>query len=303
MEGDVGPADRCRPGPPVGLQHVAVHRHLHFAEGHHVTHRPQRPPDEPLDLLGAPGLLSLGRLAGDPLAGRTREQRVLGGDPPLATAPHPRGDPLLDRGRAQHPGPTHRHQDRARGEDGEVPFERGRPELVVSCARRPGRSSGWRSDSIAHSANSFPIAACSTGPPNAASASAATVGSADGRPPVGDHQPARRRPPGLLPCLASTHVTGRPFVLDGIGGLAQHQVEPDPELGHRPARARCRQSTPGARSSPVDSHAPASRSCGRSGGTSTGAHRCGHRSPSVTRCQSTTGESARRARSARSAGA
>ena len=67
VEGHVGAADRRRPGAAVGLQHVAVHRDLQLPQGDHVAHRAQGASDEPLDLLGPPRLLALGRLAGRPV--------------------------------------------------------------------------------------------------------------------------------------------------------------------------------------------------------------------------------------------
>ena len=70
VEGHVGPADGRRAGPPVGLQHVAVHGDLQLAEGHHVADRPQRAADQPLDLLGPTRLLPLAASRVDPLAGR-----------------------------------------------------------------------------------------------------------------------------------------------------------------------------------------------------------------------------------------
>ena len=59
----VAAADGRGPGPAVGLQDVAVHGHLHLAQGDHVAHRPQRATDEPLDLLRPSRLPAAGRLA------------------------------------------------------------------------------------------------------------------------------------------------------------------------------------------------------------------------------------------------
>ena len=90
VQGHVRPADGRRAGAAVGLGDVAVDGDLPFAQGDHVAHGPQRPTDQTLDLLGAPQLLPLGRLTGDPLPRRAQEHRVLGGHPPLARATHPR---------------------------------------------------------------------------------------------------------------------------------------------------------------------------------------------------------------------
>ena len=173
VQGHVRPADRRRAGTAVGLQHVTVHGDLDLSQGHHVADRAQGPPDQALDLLGATRLLALGRLATDPLAGGPGQQGVLGGDPSLAAPPHPWGDPLLDRRRAQRPGTTHGHQDGAGGEDGEVAFEGRRAQFVVGPTVPSPDDPAVRS--CTHTLNTFPISACSTDRPNAAAASTATA--------------------------------------------------------------------------------------------------------------------------------
>ena len=54
VQRDVAAADRRGTRTAVGLQHVAVDDDRALAEHRQVAHRPQRPADEPLDLLRAP---------------------------------------------------------------------------------------------------------------------------------------------------------------------------------------------------------------------------------------------------------
>ena len=77
-----------------------------------------------------PDCLPLAASRPDALGRRPRQQRVLGGDPALAAAAHPRRHAVFDRRRAQHLGLAHRHQHRPVGELGEVADERHRPQLV-----------------------------------------------------------------------------------------------------------------------------------------------------------------------------
>ena len=72
VQRDVAAADRRRAGAAVGLEHVAVDDDLPLAQRRHVAHGAQRPADEPLDLLGAPGRLAVLDLAADPLGRRRR---------------------------------------------------------------------------------------------------------------------------------------------------------------------------------------------------------------------------------------
>ncbi len=84
VQGDVGAADARRAGAAVGLQDVAVEGDLHLAHGPQVGDGPQRPADQPLDLLGPARLASPGRLPVDALRAGPGQHRVLGGDPALA---------------------------------------------------------------------------------------------------------------------------------------------------------------------------------------------------------------------------
>jgi hypothetical protein len=110
VQRDEAAADAGGAGAAVGLQHVAVDHHLALAERPHVARRSQRPPDQALDLHGAPALLAARRLTVDPLRRRARQHRVLGGHPALAGVAHPARHVVVDRGGAQHPRLAERHQ-------------------------------------------------------------------------------------------------------------------------------------------------------------------------------------------------
>ncbi len=105
--------DRRRARAAIGLHHVAIQHHLPLAQGLHVADGPERPPDQPLDLLGAPRLLALGRLAPAAGMGRARQHAVFGGHPALAAALQERRDRLLDAGGDQDPGMAEADQARA----------------------------------------------------------------------------------------------------------------------------------------------------------------------------------------------
>src|SRR5438876_6921324 len=98
---DVGAADRRAARAAVSLENVAVEPERPLAERPEIGHRPQGPPDQTLDLDRAPSLLAARRFPLGALAGRRRQQRVLGGHPAAPLAHQPAGDTLLDRGRAE----------------------------------------------------------------------------------------------------------------------------------------------------------------------------------------------------------
>src|SRR6266567_235297 len=98
---NVGAADRRAARAAVSLENVAVEPERPLAERPEIRHRPQGPPDQTLDLDRAPSLLSARRFPLGALAGRRRQQRVLGGHPAAPLAHQPAGDALLDRGRAE----------------------------------------------------------------------------------------------------------------------------------------------------------------------------------------------------------
>src|SRR6266550_393999 len=98
---NVGAADRRAARAAVSLEDVAVEPERPLAQRPKVSHRPQGPPDQTLDLDRAPSLLAARRFPLGALAGRRRQQRVLGGHPAAPLAHQPAGDALLDRGRAE----------------------------------------------------------------------------------------------------------------------------------------------------------------------------------------------------------
>src|SRR5262249_28630941 len=99
---DVRTGDRGATRAAVCLEDVAVEIHGALSERLEVDDSAERAADQPLDLDGAAALLPAGSLAVGALAGRRRQQRVLGGHPAAAGAVEPARHTLLDRRRAQH---------------------------------------------------------------------------------------------------------------------------------------------------------------------------------------------------------
>ena len=89
-------------GAAVRLDDVAVDGHGPLTQDGGVDHAPQRPADEPLDLVRAAAQLALGALALAALGRGAGQHRVLGGDPAGALAPQVRRDAVLDGRGAQH---------------------------------------------------------------------------------------------------------------------------------------------------------------------------------------------------------
>ncbi len=129
--GDVRARDRSAARAAVGLDHVAVEPEGALAERLEVAHRPQRTSDQPLDLDRAAALLPLRRLAGDALARRRGQERVLGRHPAPARAVEPARHALLDHRRAEHARLPLRVEDGAVRELDEVGDQIERAELVV----------------------------------------------------------------------------------------------------------------------------------------------------------------------------
>ena len=142
---DVRAGDRRRAGAAVGLQHVAVERDGVLAERGQVDAGPQRPADQPGDLVGTPADPTTDRLPVAAFVGRGRQHGVLGGEPaeprPLAPAGHPAGD----RGRAQHLGAAELDQDGSGRVRLIAAGECDRAQLVVGpsvCSRHAARLVG-----------------------------------------------------------------------------------------------------------------------------------------------------------------
>src|SRR4051812_18374183 len=130
-QGDEAAGDRRAAGAAVGFEHVAVDVDAAFAHRPEVDDDPQRAPDQALDLDPAPVLFALRDVALLAIAGRGGQHRVLGGDPPLAPAPHPARHLAGDRPRADHPRPAGPAQ---------RPAARGFPE--TGAGRHPA-GGGW----------------------------------------------------------------------------------------------------------------------------------------------------------------
>src|SRR5271166_969042 len=86
----VSTASASATNPPViaavRLQHVAVDGHRALPQTLEVHDRPQRPADEPLNLLGAARLFTAGRFARRARMRRPGQHAVLGGHPALRLA-------------------------------------------------------------------------------------------------------------------------------------------------------------------------------------------------------------------------
>src|SRR5690606_3974840 len=112
-QGDIGTGDRGGARAAVGLQHVAVEGDGAFAQRVAIDAGAQAAADQALDLERAPALLAARSLAVATGVGRARQHAVFGRDPARALAAQEAGDPVLDAGRAQHPGFAECHQHRA----------------------------------------------------------------------------------------------------------------------------------------------------------------------------------------------
>ena len=110
VERDPCPGDRGGARSPVGLNDVAVDGDLPLAERFEIDHRAQAAPDQALNLDRAPALLAGGRFAPGPLAGRTRQHAVLGGDPAARLPLEPGRQAILERRRHQHMGVAELHK-------------------------------------------------------------------------------------------------------------------------------------------------------------------------------------------------
>src|SRR3954447_21250999 len=99
---DVRARDRGAARAAVGLQDVAVEVHGALAERLEVDDAAKRAPDEALDLDGAAALLAAGGFAVGALAGRRRQERVLGGHPAAAGAVEPARHAVLHGCSAEH---------------------------------------------------------------------------------------------------------------------------------------------------------------------------------------------------------
>jgi len=125
-------ADRRGPRPAVGLEDVTVDRDLHLPSAtRSQTARNDRAIRRWISWVLPIACLWPPRVTPAPLS--SRQHGVFGSHPALAAPAHPRRHAVLDRGRAEHPGPAHRDEDRPGGE-----------HRVVALEVTGRRSSSWR---------------------------------------------------------------------------------------------------------------------------------------------------------------
>src|SRR5215211_3876280 len=127
---DVRSRDRRTARAAVGLEDVAVEPDGALAERLVVRDRANGATDQPLDLHRPTALTAPARLPRRPLAGRRRQQRVLGRDPAAPLTGQPAWNALVVRRRAQHAGLALRQQDGPVRLLEELGVERERPQLV-----------------------------------------------------------------------------------------------------------------------------------------------------------------------------
>src|SRR5690349_5431307 len=77
-------SDRCRARSPIRLNHIAIEPHGALAERFLIRHGAQRSPDQPLNLLRAPGLLPACSFARGAFFRGARQHAVFTGDPSLS---------------------------------------------------------------------------------------------------------------------------------------------------------------------------------------------------------------------------
>ena len=133
LERHPGAGDRRGAGAAIGLDDVAIDDDLALAQGLEVDHRPEAAADQPLDFLGAAGLLAGGGLAAHAFSGGARQHAVFGGDPAAVLALEPERHLGFDRGRAQDVGVAEAHQAGAFGMPGAAALQ-GNLAQLVRCA-------------------------------------------------------------------------------------------------------------------------------------------------------------------------
>ncbi len=134
------PGDGCRPGAAIGLDDVAIDRHLTLAHGRQVRDGPEGPADQPLDFLRSTRRLPGTNLAAGAFVRRTREHGVLRRDPASpARSAQPRGRTLFERRGAEHPGISEADEARAFCVARNRALQAHGPQLVGGTLGRPHR--------------------------------------------------------------------------------------------------------------------------------------------------------------------
>src|SRR5690606_30010036 len=128
VEGDGGARDARGPGPAIGDEDVAVDEDGAFAEGFEVDRGSECTPDEALDLeRPSPDASTFPARA---LVRRSREHRVLRGDPPGSGSLAPVGHAILDGRGAEDAGHARGDQAGSFGVGRGASFEPGNAEFV-----------------------------------------------------------------------------------------------------------------------------------------------------------------------------
>jgi hypothetical protein len=143
------PGDGGRSGAAVSLQHIAVQHHRPLAQRPQIHHRPQRAPDQALDLVRPATHLAGHGLARRTRGARARQHGVLRRQPALAAPFQERGNAILHGGGAQHARLAHLDQDGAFRVPQIIDGESHRAQLI----RRASRNTFWHARPLLASAS------------------------------------------------------------------------------------------------------------------------------------------------------
>ena len=101
--------------PPSAWSTSQSMNRVRFPRKRQIDDAPERPADQPLDLLGPPGLLAPRRLSGSARGGCARKHPVLRRHPSLVRLIQKRGHFVLDTASAEYSSITNRDENRAFG--------------------------------------------------------------------------------------------------------------------------------------------------------------------------------------------
>src|SRR5215210_7828097 len=219
---DVCARDRRAARAAVGLEHVAVHPERSLAERLQVGDGAQGAADQALDLDGAPLLLACARLALRALAGRGRQERVLGGEPAAARASQPARNLLVERCRAQHASLPLRVEHRAERLLEVVDDELERTQLIWPPPVLPAH---------AGAASRSATATCSTSPSGSCRKRSPRARKSAGSPVVRNRYEPSRPSPFSMPLRASVSATSR-----AVSSAEKTSVTPRPKTRWKTGR-------------------------------------------------------------------